>query len=409
MAHIQASPARTCAAGRFEASGRFLLLTALWAALMLTLPGCKHHAPQSDPAPPAVPLPEPGSFLDTSGAPLDPAFVAAQAAKAAYVLVGEGHPSACDHQVQARVIELMAEAGVFPAVGLEMVSLDRQKALDRFNKGLTSVDRLAQELDWDKSWGYPFEVYRPVFEVARKLKLPLFALNAPRDIARAVGRTGLSSLGIKQRLGLPSAVIMPSSEQEAELRKIFDIHPFPSEQDREAEWKSFLTVQGLWDTTMARRALEARVETRRPVVILAGGAHVERGWGIAMRLERFDPAGQRLLVMPWRGQGRPDPRDADVFFYCPEVRRPRLGLALKIEDSRVTVTAVVAGSRAESAGIKAGDVLVKAQGQPVGSLSDLHSATVKAMKEEGGLALEILREGSPLTITIALPKPDQGS
>lgn len=410
MAQPPAEPASFPAPSASFAA-RTVLLAAAIAALMFALAGCKRQValPEAEPPAPAIPLPPPGAFLDTAGSRLDDAFVAAQAVNAAYVLVGESHPSACDHQVQARVVELMAEAGAPPAIGLEMVSLDRQKTLDRFNRGLISVDKLADELEWSKSWGYPFEAYRPVFETARRLRLPLFALNVPRDIARSVGRSGLAGLTLKQRLGLPSSVIPPLPEQEQELRKIFDLHPAAPGQDREAEWKSFLTVQGLWDTTMARRALEARVETRRPVVILAGGAHVERGWGIAMRLARFDPSGQRLLVMPWRGSDRPDPAEADVFFYCPEVRRPRLGLTLKTEDSGVIVTAVEPGSRAEAAGLRPGDVLARAGSTQLKSLSDLHEATVKALKEEGGLELEIVRDGSPQTIRIALPKPAQGS
>uniref|UniRef100_A0A7C4AFY5 PDZ domain-containing protein n=1 Tax=Fundidesulfovibrio putealis TaxID=270496 RepID=A0A7C4AFY5_9BACT len=402
---LHVAPARGGRAGQ----GRMMILAALWAALLF-MPGCKRYSDIAEAPPaPAVQTLATGGFLDASGEPLDDAALAGMLSLAGYVLVGESHPSACDHEAQARVIELMASAGAAPAVGLEMVSVDRQPSLELFNKGILGVDQLEAELDWGRTWGYPFEVYRPIFEAARRHNLPLFALNAPRDIARKVGKTGLKGLTIQERLGLPSKIIPVSKEQEKALRQVFDAHPFGSVKDQEAAWKRFVTVQALWDTTMARRAVEARVETRRPVVIIAGSGHVERGWGIGLRLASFDPAAGRLLIMPWRGGDKPDPADAQVFFHCPEVKRPRLGLTLETVEQGIRVVAVADGSRAEAAGIRPGDVLVRAQGSEVRELKDLHAATLKAQGEDGLLRLDILRGGEPATITITLPVPGQGS
>lgn len=384
------------------------MLAALWAALLFGAFGCKRYADVN--AMPAAPAPEasgptPGQFLDADKLVLGEAWVGSRAASAAYVLIGEGHPMACDHQAQAQVLDLMADAGAPPVVGLEMVSLDMQPVLDLFNKGIIGVDDLDTALKWSQNWGYPFELYRPIFEVARKRNLPLFALNVPRDAARKAGKVGLKGLPKAERLDLPAKIIPPLKEQEQYLRQVFDAHPFGTPKDADAAWKSFVTVQSLWDTTMARRAVEARVAMRRPVAIIAGGGHVERGWGIASRLSIFDPQGARLLIMPWRGGEAPDKAEADLFFYCPEegAGRPRLGLALEVKDSTVTVVAVVPGSRAEAAGFKPGDVLAKAQGGEVRSLADLHDATMSALRQGGTLRLEILREGRPEELTVTLP------
>ncbi|MFP5222015.1 MAG: ChaN family lipoprotein [Acidobacteriota bacterium] len=395
-------------------------MAALWAAIVIALPGCKRYSDVSAPndpesarlsqsAQPGQASPAPGQFLDSARQPVESAWVGAQAAKAAYVLIGEAHTSACDHETQARVLALMAEAGTPPAVGLEMVSLDAQPILDLFNKGIIGLEELEERLVWGQTWGFPFEIYRPIFETARRLELPLYALNVPRDVARKVGRSGFKGLSMEERLGLPSKIIPVPKEQEESLRAVFDSHPFGKPKDRKAAWESFITVQALWDTAMARRAVEARVATRRPVAIIAGGGHVERGWGIASRLAVFDPAGQRLLLMPWRGGQDPDPLEADLFFYCPEVKRPRLGLTLETKNSAIAVVAVESGSRADAAGLKAGDVLVKAQGAEVKSLPDLHSATMRALKEGGTLRLDILRDGRPETLQVPLPDIRSGS
>jgi uncharacterized iron-regulated protein len=398
----------------------------LWAAVLIMSSGCQPHPRMPSPhdfsaaaceGASAKAAPTPGGFLDAAGMAVEPALVSSQAARCAYVLIGEGHPVACDHLVQARFLEMLAEEGAPPAVGLEMVSLDNQPVLDLFNKGFLDVDDMEAALKWDRTWGFPFESYRPVFEAARAHGLPLFALNAPSETVRKAAKVGLKGLPVQERLGLPGRIIDVPQEQETYLREVFEQHHLKAsakdshgraDKDREAAWKRFVTMQALWDTTMAHRALEARVVTRRPVVILAGGGHVERGWGIASRLAALDPQGARFLVMPWRGGLPPDPSDADVFFYCPQAQRQRLGLAFEVRQGRVTVTGVVPGSPAEAAGIAPGDVVSKAQGMPVVDLQTLHEAAVKSQAGGGAgspLHLEIIRAGHALQIDLRFPSP----
>ena len=394
------------------------MMAALWAAIAVAMPACKRYSDVTAPGEalsgggqpgPGQGSPAPGQFLNSAGQSMDPACVGMLAGQAAYVLLGESHPSACDHQAQAYVLALMAEAGTGPAVGLEMVSHDAQPILDLFNKGIIGLDDLEERLRWAETWGFPFAVYRPLFETAARYGLPLYALNVPRDVARKVGREGLKGLSLEERLALPSKILPPPKEQEQSLRAVFDAHPFGKPKDRKAAWKSFVTVQSLWDTAMARRAVEARVTTRRPVAVIAGGGHVERGWGIASRLAVFDPAGQRLVIMPWRGGQAPDPAEADLFFFCPEAKRPRMGLTLETKDSSVTVVAVEAGSKADAAGLKPGDAIVKAQGADVRVLADLHSAAVRALEEGGTLRLEILRDARAQEMLIRLSNQQPGS
>ena len=385
--------------------GRTVALAVVWTAVVTGAFGCARMRGMREAAAPE-PQCAPGQFLDAKGAPVGPAQVGALAANRAYVLIGEGHPLACDHLAQARVIERMAEAGALPAIGLEMASFDNQPVLDLFNKGYLSVDELESALKWRETVGYPFEAYRPIFETAKRLNLPLFALSAPRKIVVKAAKTGLAGLSFQERLGLPGRIIDCPPEQEAALREVFDEHHFPA-KDQGGAWKHFLAVQAIWDTTMAHRALEVRVLTRRPVVILVGSGHVEYGWGIAGRLAKLDPDGSRLLIMPWRLPDPPDSIQADLFFFCPlPPARAPLGMTLTAQSTVVTVSSVTDGSPAAKAGLIVGDQIVFAQDAPVTKLFDLHQAAMKAMEQGGALRLHIRRNGQTQTINIPL-SPDK--
>ncbi|WP_411722681.1 ChaN family lipoprotein [Nitratidesulfovibrio sp. SRB-5] len=291
---------------------------------------------------------------------MDPADAARLALRHDYILLGESHTSACDHRAQAAFITALLAEGARPAIGLEMVPRDGQPALDEFSRGATLLDKLSDALDWPKTWGYDFALYKPVFAVADWARLPVHGLNVPQRVVRQVSRGGLESVPEADRGWLPPSIIAPAPEQRATLTAIFREHaamragraegakgvtrdaapqggtpaapqgapatnpalavpaappvapsaptvagpvvagPVPAADNDAAALERFLLVQSLWDSAMAHQAVRVRVAHGGPVVILAGGGHVEFGWGIARRIRLLDPDARVLLVMPWR-------------------------------------------------------------------------------------------------------------
>lgn len=410
---------------------RVLAVLALAAALAGSLGGCAGKKPA---AALEADRPMPEALLTAAGAPLTPAAFGAEVARADFILAGEEHPNPCDHLAQAGLVRRLAAAGLRPAVGFEMIPADRQDVLDAFNAGKLAVDDLPQALDWKRTWGYPFALYAPLFEAAREYQLPVFALNAPTGLARKVGRVGLEGLSPAERAALPGAVVPPDQAQVAELKELFASHAAmfekaaqkaaaakgekknsaktPPGRDRFAD---FITVQALWDTQMAARAVLARAQTGRPVVIVAGGGHVERGWGIAKRLRLFDPSARIVTVMPWRGGDGPDAALADLFYACPAMHKSRLGMTLSREtpeagqpDPGLLVTAVTPDSPAAKAGLLAGDAVTAAGTHPGTSLSVLHTAAIEAVQAGKPLRLTVSRAGETLDIAIPLDMPQAG-
>jgi serine protease Do len=70
----------------------------------------------------------------------------------------------------------------------------------------------------------------------------------------------------------------------------------------------------------------------------------------------------------------------------------------------ILVREVRSGTAAEKAGLKAGDVIVKVNGSPVGSLSELRQQ-LRDKSDEKTVSLGILRKGSEMNVPVTIEKP----
>lgn len=341
----------------------------------------------------------PGDLFSPGAQVLAHDAFALQYAGAHYILLGEGHTVPCDHRVQADVLAALADAGQRPVLGLEMVPVDKQAVLDRFNAGEIPVDELEQALDWGAIWGHAFEVYEPIFILAHRRRIPVVALNVPGRVKKAVSAHGLDGVPEEDLSSLPDNLIDPSPEQVASLRKEFERHKGLMEDGR---FERFLLVQSLWDSVMAQSAVGARADFGGPVVILAGSGHVENGWGIAHRLRTLDPTASIVSVMPWRGGRDFEPEAADLFFYCAMVHRSRLGFTLEQFPDHALVKDVAPDTKASAAGFLPGDRIVRVGGIRAEDLWVLHKAAIAARRAETTLDFTVERGAQTLTLSVPL-------
>jgi S1-C subfamily serine protease len=70
----------------------------------------------------------------------------------------------------------------------------------------------------------------------------------------------------------------------------------------------------------------------------------------------------------------------------------------------ILVREVRSGTAAEKAGLKAGDVIMKVNGSPVGSLSELRQQ-LRDKSDEKTVSLGILRKGSEMNVAVTIEKP----
>lgn len=219
--------------------------------------------------------------------------VLSRAAAAHVVVVGEQHDQASHHEVQRRIVTALAPAGGL-VVGLEMLTWEKQKALDRFNNGELDADAFAATVDWQKAWGFTFDLYRPIFVDGRTAGAQFRALNAPRDLVRAVRRKGVDGLSADEVRMLPD-LDLGDLEHRAWFKGIFATGGHPM---KDADVDAFYTAQVVWDEAMADRAAQALNDGAKKVIVLAGAGHVARGRGIPQRVERRVTTAKVMSIVP---------------------------------------------------------------------------------------------------------------
>lgn len=96
--------------------------------------------------------------------------------------------------------------------------------------------------------------------------------------------------------------------------------------------------------------------------------------------------------------------------------RPRLGVQLvevtpelrshmgAAEDAGVLVSKVIAGTPAESAGVRVGDLIVAVDGESISGVAGLR----KALRDKSGktFELEVLRDRTPVRVQVTIPEPE---
>lgn len=317
------------------------------------------------------------------------------AAEADYILIGETHANPCDHAAAAEILHALGAAGVAFDLGLEMLPKESQSFLDRH----PPREALAQH--WDAAWGYPFALYAPIFDAALAHGARLVGLNVPWKLAQDFRDGRLSP----DHPALPRILIAPCPEQERALAEQFTLHQ-KMRPESTTTLHDFLRVQSLWDSIMAETAIHWRRQHQRPMVILTGAGHVERGFGIPYRIKTLEPQARMLAILPWRNASSQDdavspctPHLRTIFFVCPSTQRSRLGMLLDFAEA-ITVRSVEPGSRAEEMGLRPGDRIHAISGTPVHTAEDLHSAAAAAARRGEAMHFTVERDGQTITLTI---------
>lgn len=353
---------------------------------------------------------QPGQWLGFDGGNrgvIPPGPLLERMARRQVVLLGEQHGSAEDHRWQLHTLTQLHGQQPRMAIGFEMFPRRVQPALDQWVAGALSEDEFLKRAEWEKVWGFDARDYLPLFHFARMNRVPMLALNVERSLPEAVGKLGWDAVPEAQKEGVtrPAA---PSAAYRKELRRVFDHHP--ARERGEAAFPRFVEAQTLWDRAMAQVMAEYLVKSPGALVVgIMGAGHVRNGHGVAHQLHSLG-IGQVSALLTWEhadscadlGKGF---ADALYLVEQPKDNPPRLGVATEAlagDQPGLRITRVMAGSVAESAGLKSGDVILEVAGQPAKSLQTLRTA-VQRQAPGTWLPLKIRRDAGALEIVARFP------
>ncbi|MBI4755526.1 MAG: ChaN family lipoprotein [Betaproteobacteria bacterium] len=340
----------------------------------------------------------------TDGAPqVRPASqLVAAALRSRVVLLGEQHDNADHHRWQLGALTLLHAAEPDMAIGFEMFPRSKQPVLERWVRGQLGEAQFLKEVEWGRVWRYDPGLYMPLFQFARMHRIPMIALNADRDAA---------DQPIADGIGRPAAA---SPAYRKELKSAYALHPKRPGVSEDEAFRRFVDTQLLWDRAMAE-GLAGAAGKHKLVVGVMGGGHVRDRHGVPRQLADLG-AGTAAVWLPVAANSDCNqlpaamadavfalPASPDVVVDAPP-RKPRLGVIIALSGAAAgaTIENVSAGSVAEAAGIRSGDRVVTAAGQPVRHGADLIAA-VGRQPDGTWLPLEIERGAERLALVARFP------
>lgn len=291
------------------------------------------------------------------------------------IYIGETHDNIEAHRAQLEIIEDLAKR--FPgkiSVGMEMFRRSAQQNLNQWNKGELSSGQFKNL--FRKNWGNGYALYKSIFEFLNKNHIPLIGLKSSKkteDTFRGNDQPGQNDL--------------PKIDFNDRYHRPFSMSIFGGHQAMEKPYRMLL----LWEETMAQTVadfLKNPSNINSKLVILAGGFHVQYGFGIPKRAFRRVPHSYSI-VLPTVTELPPELKDREMdvkhvsiplysadyawkiqYKVLPE-NKVKLGVLLENSENTVRIKSVSANSNAELAGLKDGDLLLAIDGIKLIDIEDL--------------------------------------
>lgn len=255
-------------------------------------------------------------------------------AEKSVVLLGETHDIAEVHRWQLHVAATLYALRPNMMMGFEMFPRRLQSVLDEWVDGKLDTKTFLEKAEWLDVWGFPAELYLPLFHFCRQNKVRMLALNCYRELVTRVGKLGWDAIPEAGRDGLTPAAPATEAyyERLAGYRKHDPKVPSPTpapDPDR------FMRAMQTWDRAFACNIVHALNEIPenepKPIVIgIIGRGHLEYGHGTPYQLADLGIVDTAVLLTSDQKQWQPEPdrKMADAVFRIdmPEPRAERIAM-----------------------------------------------------------------------------------
>lgn len=331
--------------------------------------------------------------------------------KARLIHVGETHDDLEMHEMQFRIIEALYRQDPNLAIGLEQVTVDLQPVLDRWVAGELDEVSFLREISWYVTWNFNFKYYQKIFDFAREHRLPIFALNAPRNLISKVRMQGYEALNEEEKQIIPP-LDLSNQEHRQLIRTIFESEEIPPQMkgaNLDSMFEALYRAQVAWDETMGRNTVRAAEATGRRVVVLAGSGHMLYGLGLNLRAGLMSRLPQVTVigVQVAEGQSLKVSRGLADFIYGVKSRDypayPAISVSLKKVEglNNLVVAARPTEPLARASGLDKGDVILSVAGKEVSEVNDFRMILAGFNWGEE-VKIKVLRNGEVLTLNLRL-------
>ncbi len=294
------------------------------------------------------------------------------------IYIGETHDNLEAHRAQLEVIERLAQK--FPGkitVGMEMFRQSAQPDLNRWHNGELPEGQF--KALFHKNWGPGYKLYQPIFDFLKENSIPLIGLKSSKETEARLREEG------------PTAhpENFPEMDESDLHHKTFSMSMFGGHSDHAEALKKPYQMLLLWEESMAQTVAQfLENNTDQILVVLAGGFHVQYGFGIPKRAFRRIPHAYSI-ILPTVTELPPELKDREMnvehvsiplyagdFAWRLEYKvlpknKVKLGIQLKDSEAGISVLFVGKNSNAENAGILTGDVLLALGGETIHGVDDL--------------------------------------
>lgn len=324
------------------------------------------------------------------------------------VLLGERHDDADHHRWQLQVIAALHAQQPNLVIGIEMLPRRAQPVLDQWVAGQLTESDLLTRTEWARVWGFDASMYLPILHFARLNRIPVAAVNVDRAIVSEVGAKGLAAVPEEQRegVGAPAAARRAYRDR---LEQVFREHG--SSSDGAAAFDRFVQAQLFWDRGFAEGLAAAAKRPGDPLVVgIMGSGHLAHGDGVPHQLADLGFPGSAVLL-PVESDtpchDLPAGLAQAVFALAPvpaskTTAKPLLGVQLEPGADGVRIADVTAGSVADKAGLKAGDVLRQVASRPVKESRDVVAAVARQAPGTW-LPVTVARDGGQIDLVAKFP------
>lgn len=185
------------------------------------------------------------------------------------IFVGEEHTNRFHHLTQLSIIKELYYKNSDLAIGLEAFEREYQDILNSYLAGELSESDFLNLTKYSQSFGYDFELYKPILEFAKLGKIEVIALNAKRDIVKKVAKDGFLNLTKYERDSISKEVNLINEYYKESLMDIFKEHKMEN-------FEQFYQAQTVWDETMAETISDFLKRSTKKMVVICGNEHIKK-------------------------------------------------------------------------------------------------------------------------------------